>query len=510
MIAFTVMNLYVVYPLILGREDVKTVCDLPVAGRPGAGSARTRPRPLSPRKALTDDDHDVDPGQSSALTPRRPRSATVRCALAWALAASCPGCCCCAAPRPRWPCDPGYNRNAFDDEGLYIYMGHRIIDHLLTGDAAARGARLVLLRSAGLYPVLAAMADSVGGLQAARGVSLFFAMVATVGTYGIGARLYGRTAGLLGAAAFVLCGPVIYQSHLAVYDSTMMALVAVAAWLAVRDAQLHRMLWTPAIGALLTLAALVKYAGPGLRTHGGALLRAAVAWPNLRWVAVRRAVVLLSAVRRRSTSSSSSGAATWFPASSTRLSNATSSRPSSAWQLIEQVAAWVGPWLLLAVIGGRCDRAGSGRCPRCCSALPWSRRCNRSGSARQSRCRSTSPSGWCSPHRWSAPLVGAVRRGWRTCPRSRWCSVILAQIGLPDAQRFLTGWVGRPRPASRADEVVASEPGAPILGEQPSPHRYELREVTQPAQWNDTYEFSYGGQSGNRRTHGPSTTATSG
>ena len=188
----------------------------------------------------------------------------------------------------------GYNSNAFDDEGLYIYMGHRVIHHLLTGAALREVPGSYFSGSPSLYPVLAAMADSLGGLQAARGVSLFFAMLATVGTYGVGARLYGRTAGLLGAAAFVVCGPVIYQSHLAVYDSTMMGLVAVAAWLAVRDAQ-HRLLWAPAIGALLTLASLVKYAGL-VYAPLVAILAAVVAWPNLRWVAARRAAVMMAAV----------------------------------------------------------------------------------------------------------------------------------------------------------------------------------------------------------------------
>ncbi len=28
---------------------------------------------------------------------------------------------------------PGLNRNAFEDEGLYVYIGHRMIDHLLHG-----------------------------------------------------------------------------------------------------------------------------------------------------------------------------------------------------------------------------------------------------------------------------------------------------------------------------------------------------------------------------------------
>ena len=137
---------------------------------------------------------------------------------------------------------PGLNRNAFEDEGLYVYMGHRVIAHLLHGSPLPEVPGSYFSGAPSFYPVLAAMADSVGGLAAARGVSLLFALVATGAVYLIGERLYGRTAGLLGAAAFVLCGSVIFQSHLAVYDSTTMAFGALAAYAAVRGAQDHRLL----------------------------------------------------------------------------------------------------------------------------------------------------------------------------------------------------------------------------------------------------------------------------
>ena len=391
----------------------------------------------------------------------------------------------------------GYNSNAFDDEGLYIYMGHRVIHHLVTGAALREVPGSYFSGSPSLYPVLAAMADSLGGLQAARGVSLFFAMVATVGTYGVGARLYGRTAGLLGAAAFVVCGPVIYQSHLAVYDSTMMGLVAVAAWLAVRDAQ-HRLLWAPAIGALLTLASLVKYAGL-VYAPVVAILAAVVAWPSLRWVAARRAAVMMAAM-----------AATFFfilqlwgrdliPG----IEHTTLERhvitPSSATQLTIQVATWVGPWLLLAVIGAalRPRREWAQSLVLLAAAVVGPLQQIRIGEAVS-----------LSKHVafgmvFAAPLVGSLlatllRRGWRTVPAVAMVLGILAQVGVPDAQRFLTGWLDDRDLRPVLTRVVAAQPGRPILGEQPSAQRYELRALTAPRQWNDTYEFSYDGLSGRR------------
>ena len=390
----------------------------------------------------------------------------------------------------------GYNRNAFDDEGLYIYMGHRVIHHLLTGAALREVPGSYFSGSPSLYPVLAATADSLGGLQAARGVSLFFAMLATVGTYGVGARLYGRTAGLLGAAAFVVCGPVIYQSHLAVYDSTMMGLVAVAAWLAVRDAQLHRMLWAPAIGALLTLASLVKYAGL-VYAPLVAILAAVVAWPNLRWVAARRAAVMMAAVAAAFFFTVQLWGRDLIPGIEHTTLERKVITPSSATQLAIQVVTWVGPWLLLAVIGAalRPRREWAQSLVLLAAAVVGPLQQIRIGEAVS-----------LSKHVafgmvFAAPLVGSLlaallRRGWRTVPAVAMVLGILAQIGVPDAQRFLTGWLDDRDLRPILTRVVAAQPGRPILGEQPSPQRYELRTLTEPRQWFDTYEFSYDGLSG--------------
>jgi len=102
---------------------------------------------------------------------------------------------------------------------------------------------------------------------------------------------------------------------------------------------------------------------------------------------------------------------------------------------------------------------------------------------------------------FAAPLVGSLlagllRRGWRALPAVALVLGILAQVGLPDAQRFLTGWVDDRDLRPVLTKALAADPGKPILGESPSPQRYELRAVTLPAQWNDTYEFSYAGLTG--------------
>jgi hypothetical protein len=393
---------------------------------------------------------------------------------------------------------PRYSASAFEDEGLYVFMGHRMLDHLQTGESLPEVPGSYFSGAPGLYPVLAALADSVGGLAAARGVSLAFAMLATVGTFGLGSRLYGRRAGLLAAAAFVVCGPVIYQSHLAVYDSTMMGLVAVAAWLGVRDAQQHRMLWTPLVGILLALAALVKYAGL-VYLPVVAVLCAVVGWPTLRWVAVRRgAFLLVSAIVAFFFAVQIWGRDIVPGIEQTTLERSPIS-PSPASHLIWQVVQWVGPWLLLAVVGA----VVRGRRQWLLSAVLLGAAVV--GPLQQVRIgESTSLAKHVAFGMvFAAPLIGSLlaglqRRGWRTVPAVALTLAILAQVGLPDSRAFLTSWVDERPLTATLERVVPTEAGRPILGERPSGQRYQLRDTTTPRHWNDTYYFAYNGFTGKR------------
>ena len=58
------------------------------------------------------------------------------------------------------------NRNPFQDEGLYLFMGHRMIDHILSGVHLSEYPGTYFSGAPGLYPVVGAIADSVGGVPA--------------------------------------------------------------------------------------------------------------------------------------------------------------------------------------------------------------------------------------------------------------------------------------------------------------------------------------------------------
>lgn len=391
---------------------------------------------------------------------------------------------------------PGMVATPFEDEGLYIYMGHRMIAHLLHGAFLSEYPGAYFSGAPGFYPVLAAVGDHFGGLQGARTVSLLFALGATVSVNGLGRQLFGRRAGLLGAAAFVLCGSVIYQSDFATYDSLTLFLVATAAWLTVYSVRHDRFLWAPAVAVLLVLAFFAKYAGVAYAPIVAALA-VAVAPRQDRLVVLRRSVFLL-------VSATTLGYfifAIWGQSLGKGIAVTTASRivlnPAGTGTLVHDVVRWVGPWLALALIGALTDRrrwlvsavllAGAVVAP-----------------AQQIRIgESTS----LAKHLafgmvFASPLIGLLfarlldRFRIVTVPAVAAAAILLASSGLHSSQEFMTGWVPDAPLIAPLHRLISATPGKPILGDQPASERYALRTSTSPLQWTDTYSFGYDNKSG--------------
>ena len=85
-----------------------------------------------------------------------------------------------------------------------------------------------------IYPPLAALADSVGGLAAARVLSLVFMLGATILLWATTDRLFGRRAAFFAAALFAVLGPTLHLGAFATYDAMALFLLALATWLVVR------------------------------------------------------------------------------------------------------------------------------------------------------------------------------------------------------------------------------------------------------------------------------------
>lgn len=154
-----------------------------------------------------------------------------------------------------------FQNTAFADEATYIDAGHAEIAALLHHVAIPPFAE-TFSGAPILYPPLAALADSVGGLLMARLVSLVFMLAATLFLFAVTERLFGSRAALLGAAAWVFSGPVLFLGAFATYDAMAVCLLAAAAWCTVASAQSRRSGAGAlvAAGALLVAADVAKYA----------------------------------------------------------------------------------------------------------------------------------------------------------------------------------------------------------------------------------------------------------
>ena len=148
---------------------------------------------------------------------------------------------------------------AFQDEALYLWAGHLEWANVLHGTPIPQfpsyfsGAPVI-------YPPLAALADSIGGLTGARILSLVFMLGATIALWATADRLFGRRAAFFAAALFAVLGPTLHLGSFATYDAMSMFLIALAAWLVVRagDRQ-DATVWMLAAGAVLALANATAY-----------------------------------------------------------------------------------------------------------------------------------------------------------------------------------------------------------------------------------------------------------
>jgi hypothetical protein len=148
---------------------------------------------------------------------------------------------------------------AFQDEALYLWAGHLQWAHVLHGTPLPQfpsffsGAPVI-------YPPLAALADSAGGLAGARILSLAFMLGATVALWSSTSRIFGRRAAFFAAALFAFLGPSLHLGAFATYDAMALFLLALAAWLAVRAGDRQDATgWMLAAGVTLALANATSY-----------------------------------------------------------------------------------------------------------------------------------------------------------------------------------------------------------------------------------------------------------
>jgi len=185
---------------------------------------------------------------------------------------------------------------AFQDEALYLWAGHLEWANVLHGTPVPQfpaffsGAPVI-------YPLLGALADSIGGLTGARVLSLAFMLGATTLLWATTGRLYGRRAAFFAAALFAVLGPTLHLGSFATYDAMSLFLVALAAWLVVRAGDRPDATgWMVAAGVTLALANATLYPS-ALFDPVVILLALATAFPRPGGrQAAARALILLAVV----------------------------------------------------------------------------------------------------------------------------------------------------------------------------------------------------------------------
>jgi hypothetical protein len=151
-----------------------------------------------------------------------------------------------------------WSNTAFQDEAEYLWYGHLEWQHWFHGGSLPN---YYLSGAPAIYPPLGAVADSLGGLAAARLLSLAFMLAATALLYATASRLFSRKAGVIAAALFVAVGPTADMGAWATYDPMAIFLMALASWLVVRAGRGRASeLWILLAAAVLVLADATKWA----------------------------------------------------------------------------------------------------------------------------------------------------------------------------------------------------------------------------------------------------------
>ncbi len=149
---------------------------------------------------------------------------------------------------------------ASGDEGRYIYAGHELIREFWHGGGSPY-YETYFSGTPVIFPLLAAMADHLGGLAEVRLMSLAFMLAATSLLFTTTRRLFGPWPGVLAAALFAGLGLTQDLGALATPDAMSLMLTAAATYCAVRtsDAEPHATSWLLAVPAVLLAANATKY-----------------------------------------------------------------------------------------------------------------------------------------------------------------------------------------------------------------------------------------------------------
>jgi len=155
-----------------------------------------------------------------------------------------------------------WSNTAFADEALYLWAGHLEWAHWLQGTPVPSFPR-TFSGSPVLYPPLGALADTVGGLAAARLLSLAFMLGSTSLLWDATCKLVSRRAALIATALFGTLAGTGFLGAFATYDAMAQLVLSIGACLAVRASGARGakgLLLLLLAAVVLGVACAVKYA----------------------------------------------------------------------------------------------------------------------------------------------------------------------------------------------------------------------------------------------------------
>jgi Dolichyl-phosphate-mannose-protein mannosyltransferase len=260
---------------------------------------------------------------------------------------------------------------AFGDEALYLYAGHLETTHLLHGAALQGNYATYFPGVPILYPVLGAAADSLGGLAAARAVSLLAMLVTTGLLYAMTRLLFNERTGLCAAALFGVTEGAILAGRLATNDAVSLSLLALASWIVVRTAPWRWRAYLLAIPVACLAAATDYWALLYLPTV--AFLAGLAAHPYLGRPALARALILAAVMVELVAGGVLIAGRDYITAAvATTASRAPAGVP--ALRILTEAGKWGGLIVALAVLGAAGYAIRARTEPNEHVALPGSRR----------------------------------------------------------------------------------------------------------------------------------------
>ena len=393
-----------------------------------------------------------------------------------------------------------WSNTAFQDEALYLRAGQLEWAHWLH-DAPIPNFPAYFSGAPVLYPPLGALADSAGGLTAARILSLCFMLGATTFLWGTTARLYGQRAALLATALFATLAGTQFLGAFATYDAMALFLLALAAWVGVRCADGQG--WTRALlliaaGVVLAAADAVKYA-TALFTPVVIVVIAMAAWRRRGGRAGLAAglTVLGSWLVPVIAAITAGGAEYWRGITTSTLSRPQSDFPVEA--VLQRAYMWTSLVLVLAALGAVLAFRGEARGRL---LVPVLAAAGLLVPAEQARLHTTVS---LQKHVVFGAWFAAIAAGYAMARLSRvdhgygWAPV----MALPIAASTLFGSMGQasslfvvwPNSAGAVSLLRAEtglHPGR-YLAEDYDVEAYSLRDEAPWQRWSSTYHFSYPG-----------------